>query len=415
MEKEFEEAVEEWTRKVRIPYTARAAVTGRGVCLGLTVSGKSPRLGWFNEEAPDLVAMLNGWLRTKLEQANKEDFRWTSIQVNQNTVSREHVDRNNKGPSIIVTAGEYEGGEFQVTGSEEFNPKGKVWTFNGLDPHKSLPFKGESISLIWFAHSSWREASEEQMRTLEELGFRPPARNAEMRGEPQKTEIVNEHLEERPIANLAFFDGIGSMVVVLKRLYQRVVAHLSWETDEVTKDFLASTFPRVVQMGCVEATQVEDVRSTLERMRIPANTLVVISGGPPCVDHSRIKGNRAPEERESEGRKLNTFARLVKELKGKLPWECTFLIEHTVPWGRRTVEAVNNILGVEAVLADAADLKLIRKPMLWWTDTVWGADVKWDKSTIKQCPRKVRVEGIEVVSPKEVKVGSIDAGLIMAH
>ena len=56
------------------------------------------------------------------------------------------------------------------------------------------------------------------MRTLEELGFRPPARNAEKLVEPQKTEIVNEHLEQRPIANLAFFERIASIAVVLKRL-----------------------------------------------------------------------------------------------------------------------------------------------------------------------------------------------------
>ena len=96
VEREFESAVVNWTRKLNIPYTARAAVKGRGVYLGLTVAGKAPRMGWFNEVAPDLVAMLNGWLRGKVTEGGSDEFRWTSIQLNLNTVSREHVDKTMK-------------------------------------------------------------------------------------------------------------------------------------------------------------------------------------------------------------------------------------------------------------------------------------------------------------------------------
>ena len=170
------------------------------------------------------------------------------------------MDKNNDGPSIIVMAGDYEGGEFQVMGFEAFDPRGKAWAFNGLDPHQSLPFKRERISLIWFTHASWREASEEQLLELEGLGFRPPARGVDKQAKPQRTEGMGVPMKPRPIANLAFFEGVGSMAVVLKRLNQEVVAHLSWETNGVTQDFLASTYPRAVQMGCAESAKVKTVR-----------------------------------------------------------------------------------------------------------------------------------------------------------
>ena len=83
-----------------------------------------------------------------------------------------------------------------------------------------------------------------------------------------------------------------------------MVVHLSWETEDIIADFLASRFPKAVPMGDAGSTSVEKIPEMLERLLIPKNTLVIISGGPPCVDHSRIKNKRAPEGRGKEGKKL---------------------------------------------------------------------------------------------------------------
>ena len=51
------------------------------------------------------------------------------------------------------------------------NPKGELWTFNGNDEHCSWTFNGLRVSLICFCHSSWRQASKEQLASLRELEF----------------------------------------------------------------------------------------------------------------------------------------------------------------------------------------------------------------------------------------------------
>ena len=67
VERGFEEIVD-WMHKLEIPFSARAVVKGRGVCLGLTVAGMKPCLGWYNKVAPELVLLLNTWIRKGYRQ-----------------------------------------------------------------------------------------------------------------------------------------------------------------------------------------------------------------------------------------------------------------------------------------------------------------------------------------------------------
>ena len=180
-----------------------------------------------------------------------------------------------------------------------------------------------------------------QLNQLKELGFQLPEEKGAT-GSGQSGTMEPGGTEPRPVANLAFFEGVGSMAIVLRRLKCEVVAHLSWETDVVTKDFLASRFPRAIPMGDARKTTVTKIKETLEEENIPAETLVIISGGPPCVDHSRIKQKKAPGARGKEGRKLAEFANLVVEIKRKLPWECRFLVDHVVPGSKRMVEPIES-------------------------------------------------------------------------
>ena len=56
--------------------------------------------------------------------------------------------------------------------------QGQVWMFDGRRVHSPREFRGTRISLIWFCHTSWRQASEEQTRKLEKLGFVLPRGDA---------------------------------------------------------------------------------------------------------------------------------------------------------------------------------------------------------------------------------------------
>ena len=131
------EDIMNWVHRVEVPWTKREAVQGRGVCLGLTVANGNPILTKMTLAEAGWIKKMNGWVKKKLKEANMESFRWSSLQVNVNTVSRLHRDKNNEGPSLLMTAGDYRGGEFQVQGTKAVVPLGGLWTFNGKDEHCS--------------------------------------------------------------------------------------------------------------------------------------------------------------------------------------------------------------------------------------------------------------------------------------
>ena len=113
IEKETKEEIMQWVKRVEVPWTKREAVEGRCACLGLTVASGCPILSRLTKTEMTWIRSMNRWLKRKLKEAKMESFRWSSIQVNVNTVSRWHVDRNNEGPSLIAAVGNYEGGEFE--------------------------------------------------------------------------------------------------------------------------------------------------------------------------------------------------------------------------------------------------------------------------------------------------------------
>ena len=58
------------------------------------------------------MAYLNDVLRDSLGRIG---FEWTSLQINVDTVSDSHVDKNNTGLSAVLLLGRFTGGEFKMT------------------------------------------------------------------------------------------------------------------------------------------------------------------------------------------------------------------------------------------------------------------------------------------------------------
>ena len=104
--KETREEIIHWVKRVEVPWTKREAVEGRGACLGLTVANGYPVLSRLTNTEKTWIQKMNRWLKEHLKEAKMKSFRWSSIQVNVNTVSRWHVDRNNEGPSLIAAVGD---------------------------------------------------------------------------------------------------------------------------------------------------------------------------------------------------------------------------------------------------------------------------------------------------------------------
>lgn len=79
-------------------------------------------------------------------------FQFTTIQINHNLVSTPHIDKNNVGEGLLVSFGDYKGGNI-IIGGEEYDTKYKPTIFNGSKlEHYNTKFIGEhnKYSLIFF-------------------------------------------------------------------------------------------------------------------------------------------------------------------------------------------------------------------------------------------------------------------------
>lgn len=78
------------------------------------------------------------------------NFEFTSVQVNHNVCCPSHKDTNNVGDSLLISFGEYTGGEIVIDG-ETKNAYHNPIIFNGYElEHYNLPHEGNKYSLVFF-------------------------------------------------------------------------------------------------------------------------------------------------------------------------------------------------------------------------------------------------------------------------
>ena len=78
-------------------------------------------------------------------------FEYKTIQVNHNLVCPKHKDKNNKSRSILVSFGEYTGGEIVIEG-KKYSAYHTPIEFDGSKmEHWNEPIEGNKYSLIFFS------------------------------------------------------------------------------------------------------------------------------------------------------------------------------------------------------------------------------------------------------------------------
>ncbi|MDE0839965.1 MAG: Ty1/Copia family ribonuclease HI, partial [Kiritimatiellae bacterium] len=156
------------------PDDKRTEVTGDGTCLGLTNTREGPRLGLRTGKASDLILHIRSML-DMMERQHKwlRNFKWTSIQVSHNSVAKRHKNTNNKGLSLAIGLGDYQGGEMKVEDTE-YDIRNKILLTDGSKPHSSNNFRGNRWSLILFTHTKWFDLPAHIQRALIQKQFRVP-------------------------------------------------------------------------------------------------------------------------------------------------------------------------------------------------------------------------------------------------
>ena len=108
-------------------------------------------------------------------------FEWGSLQININSVSKEHRDANNTGLSAIVLFGEFSGGKFAMSDeshSLESHDVGTALIIDGTKLHYSEPFNGYRVSVVAFLHNATMDLPASQLGYLRWLGFNVPEARA---------------------------------------------------------------------------------------------------------------------------------------------------------------------------------------------------------------------------------------------
>ena len=108
-------------------------------------------------------------------QDNSLWFKWTSLQVNLNTIVAEwHQDDQNIGTSAMVVGGEFSGGEFELFNHAPTQLRNSMAFFRGQEWHRSLKFNGTRVSIVAFTHTLTPDCKPSLRDRLRRLGFDAP-------------------------------------------------------------------------------------------------------------------------------------------------------------------------------------------------------------------------------------------------
>jgi hypothetical protein len=141
----LEEIVKELERKPLDVNTYRKTV-GRSQVFGIVRQRGHYYTGSkMNYKRPELFQKILALASQILEP----DFKFCSIQVNQNYQIAPHKDKGNVGESCIIAFGNYSGGELVVE-DQKVNIKNKTLYFDGSKyTHYTEPFSGNRYSLVF--------------------------------------------------------------------------------------------------------------------------------------------------------------------------------------------------------------------------------------------------------------------------
>ena len=187
---------------------------------------------------------------------------------------------------------------------------------------------------------------------------------------------------------LSFFDGVGSAALVLNSLCsktRKTWRAIAWEIDSDLVKLVQEHFPDVMHRGDVDADNAEDILKAMSAIDPSNKAHIIITGGPPCKDNSRIREG-PPGKNGPEGSKFVRFANLVKELEQKWSYsQATLLVENVVPENKADVRLFEQLLSAQATIHDAADFRVISRPRIWWSRIPWQ-----ELSHKPGCPYRIR-------------------------
>jgi len=138
---------------------------------------------------PEFTQLLTRWLRERLPPELKQEFAYTSININKNYAGKLHRDGNNVGPSFIKAFGDFTHGELNYWPSDsgkgdleslkekdklKLNIRDNLLLFDGNRGHFVNPFQGERYSLVFFSIRTWNKVPKGEADAARKCGIPVP-------------------------------------------------------------------------------------------------------------------------------------------------------------------------------------------------------------------------------------------------
>lgn len=166
-----------------------------------TISVFTRKLIKSNPGGPLLIQLMNRMVRSMFPE-----FHFTAVMMNKNFEGGLHVDRLNINSSVMITFGDFAGGELMIYNHATDRPhllqvKNKAIMFDGNLAHATMPYRGTRYTYVFFDTTDYYRAQMShptQDSLLLRLGFCPQSRDealariAETRGKyPSKQKRVD--------------------------------------------------------------------------------------------------------------------------------------------------------------------------------------------------------------------------------
>ena len=140
------------------------------VDLGVLTKDGVTRLSPDNHRDPDLLRVLTTTMQDLL---GPKQFRWTSIRVEKNMVTRPRIVTSHAGPSVHLLIGDFKGGVFRTVDSvTKLSEPNQLLAFDPHKPHLSEQFSGTKYAITYYYDKGVKELGTADKARARSLGFR---------------------------------------------------------------------------------------------------------------------------------------------------------------------------------------------------------------------------------------------------
>ena len=146
--------------------------------------------------------------------------------------------------------------------------------------------------------------------------------------------------------------------------------------------------------GDITAETGASLAAEIHRIDPSGELRIVIAGGAPCPDYSRI--TEGPGREGEQGQLFAIMCDLLDDLLPRLVGRTVgLLVENVFMNAYGDINYFNGRLKGDAVLVDAADFGLVSRPRLWWTR------VDWSKCTAFRWSRSGKIHRLHVKAERD--------------